>query len=101
MTRVLYSAGTATLTSPALSACASGFSAVNFWFTASTMRVVVVKSDCRTCRRIVPFGATEGAPRSTVAAPSPRPTVGWFTVCELPPLPLENPPVMTGPCATA
>ena len=33
------------------------------------MRAVVVKSDWRTCRWIVPLGATDGAPRSTVAAP--------------------------------
>ena len=69
-----------TLTSPEFSAFASGFSAANLWFTASTMREVVVKSDCRNCRRTVPFGATEGASLSTVAAPSPRPTVGWLTV---------------------
>src|ERR1022692_2303538 len=47
VTRVPYSAGTATLTKPALSAWAGAFPKLNFWLTASTMRAVVVKSDCR------------------------------------------------------
>ena len=68
---------------------------------ASAIRAEVVKSDWRSCSRTWVLGAMEGAARSTVAPPGERPTVGWFTVFETPPSPAVNPPVTTGPWATA
>src|ERR1039457_6758231 len=74
-------AGMDTLTRPEFSARAAGASlAPNFWLMAATIRVEVVKSDWRNCRRTVALGATEGAGRSTVAPLGARPTVGWLTV---------------------
>ncbi len=102
MVREANEGGTATLTTPEFSARAGDASAVaNFRLTASTIRADVVKSDWRSCRCTIPLGATEGAGRSTVPPLGLRPTVGWFTVCEVPPRPATNPPVTTGPCATA
>ena len=69
---------------------------------AFAIRVAVVKSTCDNDHERRPFlPSSSSTVRSTIAPLGVVPTVGKFLCARLLPLPAINPPVETGPCATA
>ena len=91
-------AGTVTDTKPGLIALASG--SLKWSLITNAMRAAPAESGRLTCNlSSAPSKAEVGTMRSTNPPATIRPTVGWLTVCELPPFPAENPPVTTGPWA--